>query len=1728
MTTTDLTPDEVNKTDRPYRDDVLITDLVDRAADRRGDAPAVVGNDNTMSHRDVADLSNRVARTLAESGVGPGGFVGLLSDHVVEAVPSLLGIMKSGAAYVPFDHRWPDSRIASLIDELAIEVLVVSRDRLGRALSLADRSTSLTVLMVPDLPAAPLRAPSPDGAGPALTLIGRAELDQRQSTPLPVSVTPSDLAYVIFTSGSTGRPKGVAVEHRSVVNLIDWVNREHAVVESDRLLFVTSFAFDLSVYDMFGILAAGASIRMLPDEVLRLPERVRAVIDQEPITFWDSAPQALAAVLGTPSPDAGSASLRLVFLSGDWVPLATVEDLWAQYPGAGLVALGGATEATVWSNHHRVDALLDGWSSVPYGIPMQNVRYHVLDNRLDPVPVGRAGDLYIAGDCLARGYLDNPAATASQFVPDPFSPIGGSRMYATGDLARWSADGLLEFLGRADDQVKVRGHRMELGEIRSALLQLPGVQDAAVVVDPETENAIVAFTVCSQGPDVHAGWEDGLRTRLPTYAMPSACYDMASFPMTANGKVDRSQLLAAHRMKEAALTQWFPAGAFEPHAQSRTPMETLVAKAWAEVLEVDEPPLDAGFFNLGGTSFGLTRVAELIHESTGVNLDTAVLYDYLTIDELARYLDDTAEQPGSGSDIASHADNLRKNGETFQVPASLAQTQLWLADTLQDVTGAYNVAGAMEIDGPLDVDALRQATDLLVERHEGLRTTFEQQERLLVQVVHQRIDVPFRVIDLEQFPPQQRETAALDHVLDAARQQFDVAAGPLFCLDVLQMDSNSHVVVLNLHHLITDGRSLDVLMDELLEAYTGYQQGRVPELPPVPVQYADFTTWQHEQVTPEVLETELDYWRSELVEAPTYVELPTDVLPGAQRSGRGTTVAVRLPADLVAQLRDYSNSQGCTLYMALMASLLGALHRHSGQQDMVIGSVAANRQRSELNRVIGFLVNTLALRFDLSGDPRLDELLQRVRATSLGALAHQSAPFAMVGEAVLGERRTGRGMFNVMFAYREIPAKAQVTGLTATPLDLEAGVSRYDLTLLGSESGGEVKLELEFSTDLFTVDAAERLLGHIVSMARHLANDPTARLSEPTILSDDEVALLESWSAPTSSIGAPTDTTLHGLVETQAKLHPDAVAVRHEETTLTYANLVQQASAVAEQLAHDGIGRGDLVAVHEERGWALVVAVLGIMQSGAAYLPLDPASPAARLDQILADGGVSAVVTRSRFGEDRLPTWVRRIAIADPNGEPPKTTGPRPALSPRDLAYVIYTSGSTGTPKGVQVEHRNIVPLLEWARAEMPMDVGDIWLQTVAPSFDVSLIDLFVPLMQGATVVPVPNEIVLDPEAMVDLIDENQPTRMCLTPSHVQLLTAPERSLSGLQLLVIGGEALSTDLARRCVELAGDECVIWNVYGPTECTVVQTASRVDHRRLELDSPCGVVSIGKPVADARCRVLDSAGHLQAIGAVGELVIDGSCVSRGYLGRPSATAEQFVPGGGEPTGRAYRTGDLVRWLEDGTIRYLGRGDRQVKLGGMRIELGEIEAVLRSIPEVDDAVVLLDQHHTRDRLVGNVMVSGEKPPTGTAIRSALASKLPRYMVPARLLVVDRFPLTPSGKVDSNALLQLEAVELASEVEEARSSAEQLLARHWGSTLGLDRVDIHTDLFVLGGSSLDAVHLAGVIGRELDLDVRPTTVLAYPTIASLANELELLRWQSGSPTNVGADDGEREVGEL
>ncbi|MBO0675928.1 amino acid adenylation domain-containing protein [Mycolicibacterium sp. S2-37] len=1627
-------------------------------------ACALSWGERSWTYRELDEVSNRFAHLLADNGIGPGHRVALLLPRSAEAIVSILAVLKTGAAYVPIDPAAPQARMQLVLDDSAPTLAITNADL---AVRLSDQE---------------------------LPIIDAQEIHAGTGRPgtAPPAPRPQDIAYLIYTSGTTGVPKGVAITHDNVTQLMGAL-AAHIDLDDQVWSLWHSLAFDVSVCEMWGALLHGGRLVVVPESVARAPEEFHALLAAEQVTVLSQTPSGFYALQTADAlqPELGRRlSLRAVIFAGEALEPQRLRTWREHHPTLPrLLNLYGTTETTVHASFREIgdqDIAGDDETVSPVGGPLTDLAFFVLDQWLRPVPAGVVGELYVAGPQAGLGYWRRPGLTSSRFVACPF---GGpeERMYRTGDLVCWSPDGQLRYVGRADEQVKIRGYRIEIGEVRAALAAVDGVEQAVVIAreDRPGDKRLVGYvTGTADAPDP-AAVRAAVAERLPEYMVPAAIMAIDTLPLTVNGKLDRRAL---------------PVPEYQGADDYRAPVtavEEILAGIYARVLGVERVGVNDSFFDLGGDSLSAMRLIAAVNSGLNANLSVRTLFEAPTVAQLA---------PHVGGDTGGLEPLRAVDERPTVVPLSFSQNRLWFLDQLQGPSPTYNMPVALRLHGRLNTEVLGAALTDVVGRHESLRTRFAAPNGIPRQLVipAEEADFGWGIVDATGWSEAELE----DAVGAVARHPFDLAAEIPMQARLFRISEDDHVVVAVAHHIAADGLSVGPLVHDLGVAYLCRLAGLEPMWDELPVQYVDYTLWQRAQFGDlddgdSLIARQLAYWRDALAGMPERLQLPTDrpYPPVADQRGASTTFG--WSSDVQQRIAEVARDHNATSFMLMQAALAVLLSKLSASSDVAVGFPIGGRRDPALDELVGFFVNTLVLRVDLTGDPTVADLLAQVRRRALAAYEHQDVPFEVVVDTLSPSRSlTHHPLVQVMLDWRNLPAEASdqivlaLGDLQINQIRLDTQTARVDLAFSLNErwtrSGEPAGIggAVEFRTDVFDTSSVEALIDRLQRVVLAMIADPTQRLSALSVLDEvEQVRLDEIGNRAVLTAPAPEAASIPELLADRVAAHPEAVAVSDGGHFLTYRELDDAATRLAHLLLERGVTRGSCVALLLERSASAVVAMVAVLKAGGAYLAIDPALPDSRIAFMLADAAPIAVVTTAGL-QSRVDGQELTIVDAEDPAIAAQPISPPPGPSADDIAYLIYTSGTTGTPKGVALTHRNLAHLADSAPDGLPEH--QVWTQCHSYAFDFSVWEIWAALLGGGRLAVIPDAVVRSPDDFHAMLIAEGVNVLTQTPSAVAALEP-----DGLEsvALLLGGEACPFDVVQQWAPSR----VVINAYGPTEITVYASMSAP----LQIDAPGSeVVPIGAPPPAVALFVLDERLGRVPEGVVGELYVAGRGVGLGYIGRSALTASRFVACPfGTAGARMYRTGDLVRWRSDGQLQYVGRADEQVKIRGYRIEPGEVQAALAAVAGIEHAVVIAREDRPGDpRLVGYVTGAAALDPG--KVRAALAERLPAYMVPAAVLVLDELPLTVSGKLDRRALPAPDY----QDVENYRAPttlAEEMLTGIFAQVLGVDRVGVHDSFFELGGDSLSAMRLIAAVNAGMAADLTVRTVFEAPTVAQLATRV-------------------------
>ncbi|MBD2095649.1 amino acid adenylation domain-containing protein [Trichocoleus sp. FACHB-591] len=1683
-----------------------VHELFEAQVERTPDAIAVTYENQSLTYRELNQRANQLAHYLRSLGIAPEVLVAIAVERSLDLIVGLLGILKAGGAYVPIDPAYPSDRIALMLEDSQAPVLVTQRSLLE---TLPQHSAQFVCL---DSDWDAIRASS-----------GFANARCNSENPMS-QVTGENLAYTIYTSGSTGKPKGVQIPHRALANFLHSMRQEPGLTAEDILLSVTTICFDIAALEIYLSLVTGARVVLASRETAMDAQQLIQLIEQSGATVMQATPATWRLLLAAGWQ--GNPQLKILCggeaLSRELADqlLVRSQSFWNMY---------GPTETTIWSMVERVEP---GNAPVRLGRAIANTQIYVLNQSLQPVPIGVPGELHIGGAGLARGYLNRPELTQERFIANPFRhmsslPIlgeievgGADRLYKTGDLVRYLSDGTLEFLGRIDHQVKLRGFRIELSEIEAVLSQHPDVREQVVILrqDGGGNQQLVAYVVpqADATPDP-SQLRDWLKAKLPEYMVPGAFVILQALPLTPNGKIDRKQLPAPDWTE---LTKTFVA----PRADT----EAAIAKLWAQVLGVDTIGIHDNFFELGGHSLLATQVMSRIREAFEVELPLRCLFESPTVEALAATISQRTQDSTNTSASLKPVDR-----DTAPLPLSLSQQRLWFLHQLEPNSSAYHLSAALRFTGNLDVAILEHSLNVILERHEILRTQFQILDGEPVQAIAPTLKINIPLVDWQDLPPSIQATKTAQFIQTEIERVFDLGQAPLFRIKLLRLSPTHHLAVLTMHHIITDGWSMNVFVRELTELYTAFITPPCGDafsehsstLFPLPIQYADFAIWQRQRLQGEFLEQQLAYWKQQLQDAPAQLALPADYLAPGFKGERRSYI---LPPTLSDAVKGLGHQEGATLFMTLLAAFKLLLHRYTDQSDLCVGSPIAGRTQQETEALIGFFVNTLVLRTDLSGQPSFRELLQRVREVTLDAYAHQDVPFEKLVEVLQPERQLNQTpLFQVFFNllnYRD--SKLKLPGVTVEAIANDHSHSKFDLTFYAWEQEDQIHLEWVYNAQRFCPERIAIMQEQFQELLEQVVAKPEQAITQVSLVTPTTQALLPDLQA---TLPYEWGGSIQSHFSEQAKRDPHRPAVVDCNQTWSYGELEVWSNQLAHYLRSHGIQSQDVVAIYGDRCAALVLALLGIWKASAAFLVLDPSYPVGALRDRLQIARPQGWIQIGANMPDELQAVVQELSCRCELDLSARSAiehclqdyssgNPGIEVKAHDLAYVTFTSGTTGEPKAVLGEHAPLSHFLQWYRKTLQLEPSDRFSLLSGLAHDPLLRDIFAPLGVGATLYIPDAEQIGTPGWLQTWMRQQEITISHLTPAMVQLLlsegvedTQPQ-GIPSLRYVCCGGDILTRSLVERLRAIAPAVTCI-NVYGTTETPQIM-GHYVIPPTVPIEELRDRLPIGKGIADVQLLILNESQQLTGIGEVGEVYVRSPYLARGYLNDEALTQAWFISRTNALGDRLYKTGDFGRYLLDGSIEYLGRRDQQVKIRGFRVELGAIASILTQHPEVQDAVVILHEEASQpQRLIAYVVSPSQAVNLVDSPRTTLKAQLPSYMVPSEIVVLEALPLTPNGKVDRKALPIPERQEVAIS-NHARSPVEEVLTRIWAQILGLDSVGIHDNFFDLGGHSLLATQVISRLNRAFQIELPLRDLFEAPTVAGLAGRIETALWSvSGEP---------------
>jgi amino acid adenylation domain-containing protein len=1653
-----------NNTKADYPKDKCIHQLFEEQAEKTPDAIAVVYENEQITYAELNSSANRLASYLSRRGACEDQLVALFVERGIDMITGLLAISKTGATYVPLDPIYPKARLSLIVDDAKPVVFLTQRSLIGSIPGTASR-----VIFIDD----------------------RSAYSEEPSYNLSFGNS-QKTAYILYTSGSTGKPKGVPIRQLAVVNLVNSMTKLLRFNAQDILLAVTTISFDIAELEIYMPLFTGAKLVIATQETATDMVLLSEKIEESKATIFQATPVTFKMLMIQDW--RGKNDLKLIIggeaLSKELVRylLPRCREIFNSY---------GPTETAIYSVVKNLTVKdIEGEGYVPIGRPLDNTILYVLNKKLMPVPVGIPGELYIGGDGVSPGYLNLQDMTDERFIPNPFGNNPEEKIYKTGDLVQYFSDGNLVFLNRVDSQVKIRGFRIELGEIESTIAQFCGIKDNVVIVreDIPGDKKLVAYIILNKSEEPHlVELRHFLGTKLPDYMVPVSFKIMDHFPTTLNGKVDRKALPSpVDTISQLSAI----------HIPPMNKREKELTKIWSEVLKFKNIGITDNFFEMGGNSLIATMLIARINKGLGINLPLRILFEKQTIAEIANEIENrnlVIKIPEVKPKIV-HLDS-----ETNIFPLSPGQKRLWFVENFEPGSRAYNMPFDYSIKGELDAVILEKSIDILIERHESLRTVIQTLGSDPVQKVLEHHPFRLKVENLEHLSEEDKIHQINMYSDENELHIFDLETGPLFICKLLKITPAEWVLLINMHHSITDGWSIKILVEELGLIYTALKQQKPVTLPVLPITYADFAFWQNEWLKGDECRKQLDFWVREMKGAPELLQLPMDFQRPQLQTYDGDEIQFTIGFEMTRQLQSFSQKNNGSLFVTLLSIFNTLISRYASQEEFVIGIPIAGRIYEEQESLVGMVINNFPLRITPLENMMFPEMYEMCMKKFYWAYDNQMLPIDRIVEELKVTRTTNisplfQVMFNLLGMFDE---KILLSGSTMEMIDKRRHIAQFDLSLHIYETKNTLNCVLEYNTNLFKRSRIERMAGHFLELVKNLMKEPGQRIRKVQLLTEKEKELiLEEWNATTAEF--PKDKCVHQLFEQQVLKTPESIAISDDRKRITYTQLNEKANKLARYLHDSGAKEGSLVSICMERSTDILVALLAVQKAGCTYIPLDPIYPKDRLALVLEDGNPGLMITEKKLLESLPETNTKNIFIEDIEAYqdyPGENTNF--SVTPNTVAYLIYTSGSTGKPKGVQIEHFSLVNFLNSMAKKPGITSKDVMLAVTTISFDIAGLEMYLPILCGATIFIASQETSMNPDLLIQKIEESQATILQATPVTFRMLNSAEWGGAKRLKILCGGEAmpkeLACDLIRKCGEL-------WNMYGPTETTVWSTVEKVE---IDENDKTGYVNLGKPIDNTFIYILNTEFQPVPVGYPGELFIGGDGLARGYFNLPSMTKEKFLPDPftDKPNARMYRTGDLVQLTESGKIEFLNRIDSQVKIRGFRIELGEIESAIAQFGTIKNNVVIVREDNPGDKkLVAYIIKTENQEIDVMELRQFLKTKIPDYMVPSSFVFIEQFPLTPNGKIDRKALPSpLEAApQQAKTYLEPQTDMEKKLAQIWSEVLKIQRIGTDENFFEIGGHSMIAVTLMVKIEKELGKRLPLAILFDHSNIHDMAQLLE------------------------
>ncbi|MCB2298651.1 non-ribosomal peptide synthetase [Clostridium tagluense] len=1633
---------EFNDTSADYPRDKTMHELFEEQVEKTPNNIAVVFEDKELTYRELNERANSLARKLREKGVGTETIVGVIVERSIEMIVGIMAILKVGGAYLPINPEYPEDRIDYILKNSETKIVLTQskfKEKIRLEIDICDLNDEV------------LYKCSNDNLGKVANA--------------------NNLAYLIYTSGTTGNPKGVMITHDAVVNTIQDINSKFSINEKDRIIGLSSVCFDLSVYDIFGALSTGATLVQISDQ--RDVREIVNVLKNQEVTIWNSVPAMMDMLLENITESFHNTSLRLVMLSGDWISLKSPKKIRKSFSNAKIVSLGGATEASIWSTYYPIEEVKQEWNSIPYGRPLANQKFYVLDKGMHLCPYGVIGEFYIGGFGLAKGYMNDLEKTKSAFIiHNEFGPL-----YRTGDWGRFRKAGYIEFLGRKDQQIKIRGFRIELGEIENRLLKHEDVKYAVVVVNEnKNKDKYMYAYVVSEKEISELNLKSYLKESLPDYMIPSEFVRLDKLPVNENGKIDRKSL------PKSQLTLSIGTGYVAP----QTYIERKLVEIWGEMLGKNKIGVYDNFFHLGGHSLNVMKLATKINKEFDIDIPLSEIFIRKNVRNLSEYI---------CLQNNNHFEEIEKVQESDYYETSSAQKRIYMLHKLSKQSTAYNMPGVIEIDGELNIEKAEKIFNKLIQRHESLRTRFLTTESSTVQIIHKPEEISFK---LEKIQTQNIED--IKEMMNSFIRSFDLEKAPLFRAGIIEVKEQKYILIIDMHHIISDGSSVEILIKEFKEFYNGIEKE------PLKIKYKDFVVWQNNKQDSEELKKQEEYWIKEFETDIPVLNLPIDYIRPKNKDFIGDNINFTIGKEETRKLREIARETGSTMYMVILSTLMILLSKYSGQDNIIVGTPIAGRNHEDLENIIGMFVNTLPIRSTVKGGNSFDEFLIEVKEKAIKVFENQEYQFEKLVEKLNVYRDLSRNpIFDVLFAFQNMDkGEIKIEGLNINTSYSISNVEKFDLTMTAFYDENSIKINMSYATSLYKKETIERMRNHFLNLIKKVVDDRRIKIKDMEIIGEEEKqkVLLEFNNTKNDYL---KDKTLYQLFEEKVNEAPNNIALVCNEEKLTYKELNEKVNMLADKLRNVGVNRNTVVAIMTERSLEMIIGIFAILKSGGAYLPLDPKCPEDRLKYILEDSQAKLILTRKNSAEN-LEFFNNVLIIENELLIGKNVVSLENVNESTDLAYIIYTSGSTGRPKGVMIRHFSVINTLMMLQKEYSFTELDSYLLKTAYTFDVSITEIFGWFHGNGRLVILPSRKEGDPKSILEAIDRYNITHINFVPSMFNMFIngIDEKQcniLKKLKYVFVAGEAITNNIVQKFYELAGEVKLI-NLYGPTEASIYATKFSIEREMKYSNIP-----IGKPIQNTKIFILDKNEKLQPIGVSGELCISGDGLATGYVNMDDKTKDAFVYSSFDHNEKLYKTGDLARWLSDGNIEYLGRIDNQIKIRGFRIELGEIESTLVGIEGIDQAVVIdIDEENSKS-LRAYIKVSKEGISVNY-VKEQLSKILPEYMVPSEVYRVEVVPLNKSGKVDKKALKEIESIKLNFESTSriAETKVEHQIYNIWTELLNKKNFGVNDSFFDLGGDSFKIIQMQSLIAREFNKDIEIVDLFNNYTIAKLVDHLGYL----------------------